>query len=131
LRFFTHKEKERILTDFYRIILGTKASTQDLIDLKEVYPNRVDLSSLAQPFSEEEIHKALILIPRDKSPGPGGFGSGFYQDFWAQVKPYIINLFHQFYDELLQLDRNNRSCIVLIKKRRTLVPLTTTGPFHS
>jgi hypothetical protein len=59
LHFFTHKEKERIFTDFFQNILGKKVSTQDLIDLEEVYPNKVDLSFLSQPFSEEEILKAL------------------------------------------------------------------------
>jgi hypothetical protein len=65
----------------------------------------------------EEIYKALKLIPRDKSPGPDGFGSAFYQDFWNIVKVDIMNLFHQFYNEEVQLDRNNRSYMVLIKKR--------------
>jgi hypothetical protein len=126
-----HIKRERIFTDFFQNILGKKASTQDLIDLEEVYPNKVDLSFLSQPFSEEEILKALKLIPRDKtleilkalkliprdkSLGPDGFGSGFYQDFYDLVKSDILNLFHQFYDERLQLDRNNHSYIVLIKK---------------
>jgi hypothetical protein len=39
MRFFTHKEKERIFTDLYRNILGKKTITQDLIDLEEMYPS--------------------------------------------------------------------------------------------
>jgi hypothetical protein len=90
--YFTHKEKERIFTNYYREILGKAASTQNLIDLEKVYPSRTDLFSLTQPFSEEEVLKALKLIPRDKSLGPDGFGSGIYLDFWDQVKPDIMNL---------------------------------------
>jgi hypothetical protein len=72
--------------------------------------------TLSQPFTEEEIHNALKLIPRDKSPGPDGFGSGLFQDFWNLVKPDILNLFHQFSKERLQMDMNNRSYIASIKK---------------
>jgi hypothetical protein len=35
---FTHKEKERILMDYYRDIIGNSAVAQQLIDLQEVYP---------------------------------------------------------------------------------------------
>jgi hypothetical protein len=81
MHFFMHKERERIFTDYYQNILGKKAITHYLIDLEEVYPNKVNLSFLTQPFSKEEILRTLKLIPRDKSLGLDGFGSGFYEDF--------------------------------------------------
>jgi hypothetical protein len=84
------------------------------------YPHQQNLSSLTQPFSEQEIHKALWAIPRDKSPGPNGFGSAFFQDFWTLVKPDILNLFQRFYEGNLQLNRNNRSFMVLIKKKNNM-----------
>jgi hypothetical protein len=68
-RYFIHKEKERIFTNFYRNILGKNLPSQNLIDLEEVYPNSVDLTPLTSPFSELEIHKAIKEIPPDKSPG--------------------------------------------------------------
>jgi hypothetical protein len=86
---------------------------QYLIDLNAVYPN----SSLSVPFSEIEIHKTLKSIPRYKSPGPDGFGSAFYQDFWSIIKSDILNTFSQFYNNQAQLDGNNWSYIVLIKKK--------------
>jgi hypothetical protein len=117
IRSFTHKEKEHILMNYYRDILGNSVVTQELIDLEKVYPNQIDVSTLTPPFIEEEIINALKLIPRDKSLGPYGFGSGFFQHFWRVIKSDILNLFHQFYEEGLQMDRNNRSYIVLIKRR--------------
>jgi hypothetical protein len=75
-----------------------KLSRQNLLDLDEIYPNSVNLSSLTFPFSESEIHKALNQIPRDKSPGLDGFGSAFFQHFWSIVKADIINLFTEFYN---------------------------------
>jgi hypothetical protein len=59
MRYFSHKEKEHILTDYYCGILGKTAITQYLIDLKEVHPNHSDLSTLTLPFSEE---KSLVLL---------------------------------------------------------------------
>jgi hypothetical protein len=58
-RYFTHKEKERILTNYYWEILGKDFPSQDSIDLDEVYPNSVDLSTRISPFSELEILNAL------------------------------------------------------------------------
>jgi hypothetical protein len=66
--FFTHKVTKRILTNYYRDILGKSFPPQDLLDLEEIYPNSLNLSSLTSPFSEAEIHNALKQIPRDKSP---------------------------------------------------------------
>jgi hypothetical protein len=120
--FFSHKEKEHILSDYYRDILGNSVATQEFIDLEEVYPTQIDLSTLTQPFSEDEILNVLKLIPRDKSPGPDGFGSGFYQDFWSLIKLDILTLFQHFFKDRLQMDRNNRSYIVLIKKEGSCAP---------
>jgi hypothetical protein len=96
IRFFTHNEKERILTNYYRDILGKSALSTSLIELNEVYPNQIDLSALSRPFGEEEILKVLKDIPRDKSPGPDSFDSSFYRDYWNTIKPDIMDLFHQF-----------------------------------
>jgi hypothetical protein len=79
--------------------------------------NSVDLLTLSSPFSETEIYKALQQIPRNKSPGLDGFGSAFFQDFWSILKPNIMKLFLEFFDGQARLDRNNRSYIVLIKKK--------------
>jgi hypothetical protein len=107
-RFFIHKEKERVLTNYYRDILEKSFPPQDLLDLEGIYPNSLNLASLTSPFSEAEIHK---------SPGPDGFGSAFFQDFWNLVKPDINKLFSEFYNNQARLDRNNRSYIILIKKK--------------
>jgi hypothetical protein len=80
-RFFSHKEKELIFINFYWEILGKNFTSQNLIDLEEVYPDLIDLSPLTFPFTKLEIHKALKQIPRDKSPGPDGFELDFFQFF--------------------------------------------------
>jgi hypothetical protein len=96
--------------------LGSTSVTHPLIELREVYPTQLDLSSLSDPFTMQEMDTALKQIPRDKSPDPDGFGSGFYQDFWNMVSSDIINFFNQFSTGQAQIERENRSYIVLIKK---------------
>jgi hypothetical protein len=113
----TRKKRGFSLT--YRNIMGSLAPTQSLIELGDLYPNPTNLTSLCSPFSEQEIYKALKEIPRDKSPSPDGFGSGFYQDLWSLVKSDTLSLFTHFFNRGggVQLDRNNLSFITLLKKR--------------
>jgi hypothetical protein len=76
----------------------------------------------------QEMHSALKQIPRDKSQGPDGFGSGFYQDFWNMVSSDIINFFNQFSTGQAQIERGNRSYIVLIKKEDNACTLDAYWP---
>jgi hypothetical protein len=105
------------MTDFYRNIMGTAIPSSSVLDFQHLYPNRINLSSLSQPFSEYEILCAIKGIPRDKSPGPDGFGSGFYQDFWQIIKNDILKFFDQFYRGELKLQGINRSFMILLRKK--------------
>jgi hypothetical protein len=41
-----------------------------------------DLSSLAEDFTEEEVHEAVKALPSDKAPGPDGFTGLFFKVCW-------------------------------------------------
>lgn len=114
---FSQEAKLNIMTDFYRNIMGTAIPSSSVLDFQHLYPNRINLSSLSQPFSEHEILCAIKGIPRDKSPGPDGFGSGFYQDFWQIIKNDILKFFDQFYRGELKLQGINRSFMILLRKK--------------
>lgn len=115
--YFTHNEKHGILTACYKGILGVSSRTQRLIELEELYPNPLHLSSLSRPFTHEEIKETVMEIGKNKSPGPDGFGTGFYKTAWDTVNNDIYAYFEEFYQGTLELERNNRSYIVLIKKK--------------
>ncbi|XP_062080345.1 uncharacterized protein LOC133785103 [Humulus lupulus] len=40
---------------------------------------------LLRPFSKKEIREALLSIPVTKSPGPDGYGSGFFKAVWSDI----------------------------------------------
>ncbi|XP_019190483.1 PREDICTED: uncharacterized protein LOC109184855 [Ipomoea nil] len=54
----------------------------------ESIPTRVtdeDNAILLSPVSMEEVRNAVFHMHPDKSPGPDGFGPGFFQHFWDIV----------------------------------------------
>ena len=58
------------------------------INWKEIYPSDVrgEIIDLDNPFSEQEIWKAICDMPSDKAPGPDGFIVLFYKQFWEALK---------------------------------------------
>jgi mannosylglycoprotein endo-beta-mannosidase len=97
--------------------MGATALSSTCIDIQQLYPNMLNLSCLSEPFGEQEIWKAIKDIPRDKSPGPDGFGSGFYQDFWYLIKTDIIKFFSQFFQGDMDMEGINRSYMILLRKK--------------
>ncbi|RVW31082.1 hypothetical protein CK203_093146 [Vitis vinifera] len=66
--------------------------------------NAQEAEFLEVPFSEEEIHSALLELNGDKAPGPNGFTVAFWQACWDFMKrkfwrcsrsPYRLLLKHQ------------------------------------
>ncbi|XP_062119200.1 uncharacterized protein LOC133832943 [Humulus lupulus] len=73
----------------FRCFLGSPSSATSRINLQIV-----DLGSklsteqqlqILKPFSKKEIRESLFSIPPTKSPGPDGFGSGFFKASWPVV----------------------------------------------
>lgn len=60
-------------------------------------------------YTVEEVRKALFSLLGRKAPGPDGFGSYFYRDFWPVVGEEIIV-------DVLEILQNGR----ILKKSITL-----------
>ena len=69
------------------------------------------------PFSEEEIHSALLELNGDKAPDPDGFTVAFWQACWDFVKEEIVELFKEFYDQRSFSKSLNTTFLVLIPKK--------------
>ncbi|RVW47789.1 LINE-1 reverse transcriptase-like [Vitis vinifera] len=72
---------------------------------------------LERPFTEEEIHGALMEMNGDKAPGPDGFTLAFWQSCWEFIKEEILEMFKEFYDHSSFLKSLNNIFLVLIPKK--------------
>lgn len=63
-----------------------------------------------------EVKEAIFSIPQQSSPGPDGFGSGFYITCWEIIKDDIIEATREFFRGSPLTRFFNSSFIVLIPK---------------
>ncbi|XP_031116576.1 uncharacterized protein LOC116020230 [Ipomoea triloba] len=61
--------------------------------LDDFMPRIFDLDNdlLMQPYTVDDVKKALFSMAPDKSPRPDGFSPAFYQHFWNEIGPDIAN----------------------------------------
>jgi hypothetical protein len=52
----------------------------------------------------------------NSAPGPDGLPVGFYREFWAELKPLVLEMFNDFFRGELNLSRQNYGMISLIPK---------------
>ncbi|RVW20299.1 hypothetical protein CK203_111386 [Vitis vinifera] len=88
--------RERIANAFHQRLsedVGWKADIEG-IQLDRI--SQQEAESLEIPFSENEIHSALMEMSGDKAPGPDGFTMAFWQSSWDFVKEEILEMFKEF-----------------------------------
>eukprot|EP00261_Vitis_vinifera_P025806 XP_010658742.1 PREDICTED: uncharacterized protein LOC104881182 [Vitis vinifera] len=89
-------------------------------DIEGIQLNRIsqqEAKSLEIPFSENEIHSALMEMSGDKAPGPDGFTMAFWQRSWEFVKEEILEMFKEFHEQGSFLKSLNNTFLVLIPKK--------------
>jgi hypothetical protein len=115
---FGHEQKAQILFDFYNSLLGASRHTTWSFDLNSLYLNLVaGLSALDEPFTQAEIKTAFFSMHASSSPGPDGFGPAFYKSTWNTTAAAVLSLFQSFHQHSVDLERINRSYIVLLPKK--------------
>ena len=67
---------------------------------------------LELPFSEEEVHSALMEMNGDKAPGPDGFTVAFWQKCWEFVKEEVLDIFKEFHEQSSFLKSLNNMFLV-------------------
>lgn len=87
---YSHKGKEKLLHEFYSSLLGTTSDITWHFSLEDLYPDSHDFSHLDEQISAEEIKLALWTMKSSSSPGPDGFGPGFYKKFWDLTKQDLL-----------------------------------------
>ncbi|XP_062104336.1 uncharacterized protein LOC133815521 [Humulus lupulus] len=75
--------------------------------------------SLVKPFSIKEVKEAMFSIKSIKSPGPDGFGSGFFKALWNELGTEISAAIIGFFDSGFLPEEINKATISLILKVET------------
>jgi hypothetical protein len=86
-----HKEIERELTSYFHNLLSEPQQdrrtaiqkiTQHILNLVSPEQNK----ALMHPTSLEEVEQVVFDMPKNKSPGPDGFTTDFFQACWPIIK---------------------------------------------
>ncbi|RVX14550.1 LINE-1 reverse transcriptase-like [Vitis vinifera] len=97
---------------------------------------RLDADALEVPFTEEEVHDALVGCSGDKAPGPDGFTMSFWQFAWDFVKEDVMRFFREFHEHGKFVKRLNTNFLVLIPKKmgaedlREFRPISLVGSLY-
>ncbi|KAF5478473.1 hypothetical protein F2P56_005031 [Juglans regia] len=85
--------------DYFKNFLGV-GGTRELPNLSDLISHVItedENLALCRAPSLEDIKDALFSIPIDSSPGPDGFGSGFYRVCWDLVKDDLLTAISDFF----------------------------------
>ncbi|KAK1645294.1 hypothetical protein QYE76_063099 [Lolium multiflorum] len=91
-----HAEKEELVHAHFSDVIGHGESRRQDFMWDELHFINPDLGVLGDPITEEEVLKAINLMPTDKAPGPDGFTGAFFKKCWAIIKYDVMRVIHQF-----------------------------------
>ncbi|KAG2721076.1 hypothetical protein I3760_02G064700 [Carya illinoinensis] len=104
--------------DYFSSFLQARAS-RVLPDLSHLVQNSIfeeENANLLQFPSIQEVKEAMFSIPVDSSPGPDGFGSGFYRACWDIVEADVVAAVRELFLGTPMPRFYSASYIVLIPK---------------
>ena len=93
--------------------------------------NQEEIENINRPITNTEIETVVKNLPTNKSPGPGGFRSEFYQTFRGELTPTLLKLFQNIAEGGTLPNSFYKATITLIPKPDKDVKLKkTTGQYH-
>jgi len=124
----SHSAKTEALTTYFKSIIGV-SGVSSVEDLTGLYSTSAQPSNaLVSEFTEEETKAAILAMNTNSAPGPDGFGPAFYKSTWPHVKSKIMEFLRAFHRGQAQLERINRSHIVLLPKKVAAVEVEAFKP---
>ena len=129
-------EVQRIKRDYYEQLYGNKMDNLEEMDRfleKFNLPrlNQEETEIMNNPNTSTEMEAVIKNLPKNKSPGPGGFTGEFYQTFREEIMPILLKLFQKIADEGTLLNSFYKATITLIQNQtKTTQKKKTTGQYH-
>ncbi|XP_075095833.1 uncharacterized protein LOC142173857 [Nicotiana tabacum] len=110
----------RIFVEYYQELLGKKTQGR-LRAFRSFLINGPTLSveqqlQLVQPYEAKDVKDALFSIDKNKSPGPDGYGSEFFEASWGIIGAEITKAMLKFFNNGQLLKQINSTMIALIPK---------------
>ncbi|RVX06988.1 LINE-1 retrotransposable element ORF2 protein [Vitis vinifera] len=109
--------REGVVNAFQQLLSEDQSWKSDIEGLQLKSLNHAEAEGLEQPFTEAEIHLALMGMNGDKALGPDGFTVAFWQFCWEFVKEEIVDVFKEFYEDKSFAKSLNSTFLVLIPKK--------------
>ena len=97
-------EIQRIIRDDYKQLYANKMDKHKEMDKfleRYNFPrlNQEELENINRPITSNKIETVIKNLPTNKSPGPDGFTSEFYQKFREQLTLILLKLFQKLQRE--------------------------------
>jgi hypothetical protein len=115
--FSEDEAKADIVFNYYNSLLGTPFTRQHRIDLSQLQLTVLDLSTLVEPFTAEEVAGFVKATPSDRAPGPYGFTGAFFKAAWEVIGADVVRVFNAFWElDHRSFNHLNEAAMVLIHK---------------
>ena len=93
-----------IIRNYYQQLCANKMDNLEEMDEfleKHNLPklNQEEMENLNRPTTSMEIETVIKNLPTNKSPGPDGFITEFYQKFREELAPILFKLFQKITEE--------------------------------
>ena len=110
------------ITSYYKTLFGSSGGNDFSLD--ESYIEDIPQVSaeeniiLSAHFTEKEVRDAIFQMKCNKAPGPDGFPTEFYQEFWGLIKGELLAMFEEFHKGDIPLCNLNFGTITLLPKSK-------------
>ncbi|KAL2925374.1 LINE-1 retrotransposable element ORF2 protein [Bienertia sinuspersici] len=105
---------------YYLSLLGERKEDREQVDQQIVKSGPISETDqgtfLTALPTDDEVRKAIFSIKDDKSPGPDGFGSYFFQDNWTLIGKDVCEAVRSFFSSGKLLKELNATFLTLIPK---------------